>query len=146
MQLVFGYDAEVAAWVAERIPHVGPAGFGLCVAIGVAKDDALIAGAVFHNVYPTYQTGELSFASTTPRWATRDVIRGILAIPFTQYGWRRLTAITRHDNRNAIKLLEGLGFKREGVAREMFSTRPKAHGAIYSMLAREHAALIERLA
>lgn len=145
MELIFGYDAIVADWVAERIPHVGQDGFGPCVAMGVMQGNSLIAGAVFHNEIKAYGIGEMSFAATSPRWATRATIRGILAIPFVQYRWRRLTAITPHDNHRATKILEGLGFKREGVAREMFSTRPKAHGAIYSMLAREHAALMERL-
>lgn len=146
MELIFGFDGAVAGWVAERIPHVGAGGFGPCVAVGVARGDTLVAGAVFHNEIKAYAIGELSFAAATPRWATRDMIRGILAIPFLQYRWRRLTAITPHDNHRAAKLMEGLGFKREGVAREMFNSRPKVHGAIYSMLAREHAALIERLA
>lgn len=145
MELLFGYDAAVADWVGARIQHVGAGGFGPCVAVGVVRGDDLVAGAVFHNEIKAYGIGEMSFAATSPRWATRATIRGILAIPFVQYRWRRLTAITPHDNHRATKLLEGLGFKREGVAREMFSSRPKVHGAIYSMMAREHAALMERL-
>jgi RimJ/RimL family protein N-acetyltransferase len=145
MELLFGYDAAVADWVGARIPHVGAGGFGPCVAVGVVRGGDLVAGAVFHNEIKAYAIGELSFAAATPRWATRDMIRGILAIPFVQYRWRRLTAITPHDNERAIKLMAGLGFKREGVAREMFSSRPKVHGAIFSMMTREHAALMERL-
>lgn len=145
MQLVFGQDAAVADWVAARIPHVGRGeAFGPLAAIGVARDGRLIAGAVFHNYLADYATGEVSFAAESPRWATRGNVRAILSVPFAQYGWRRLSAVVRHDNEAAARLLTGLGFKREGTAREFFASSPRVHGVVFGMLAREYAALVRR--
>lgn len=144
MQLVFGHDAAVADWVAERIAHVGSgAAFGPLSAIGVARDGQMIAGIVYHGHMAAYRTGEISFAADTPRWATRGVVRALLHVPFVQYGYRRLSAVTRHDNEPAARLLTGLGFKREGTAREFFA--PKSHGVIFGMLAKEYAALMKRI-
>lgn len=145
MRLIFGHDAAVADWVAARIPHVqhGEA-FGPLAAIGVVRDGRLIAGAVYHNYLPGYEVGELSFAAESPRWATRSNIVALLSVPFAQYRWRRLTSVVRHDNDRVQRLLSGLGFKREGVVREMFSTRPKVHGVVFGMLAREYDALVRR--
>jgi RimJ/RimL family protein N-acetyltransferase len=145
MQLVFGHDAAVAAWVASRIPHVGtPEAFGPLAAIGVARGGDLIAGAVYHNYLAPYAIGELSFAASSARWATRGNVRALLSVPFRQYAWRRLTCVVRHDNDRVARLLTGLGFKREGAAREMFSSSPKVHGVIYGMLSREYDALVKR--
>jgi RimJ/RimL family protein N-acetyltransferase len=145
VDLIFGRDAEVAEWVGARIPHVGSGeAFGPCAALGVASDGVLIAGMVYHNCYPSYGVGEASIAATSPRWATRGVIRALLHVPFRQFGWRRLTAMTRHDNRAAERLLTGIGFKREGAAREFFGSAPKVHGVVYGMLAREYDALVRR--
>ena len=145
MRLVFGHDAAVADWVAAQIPHISSgSAFGPLAAIGVARDAELVAGAVFHNYLPDHNVGELSFAATTPRWATKGVIRAILHVPFCQYRWRRLTAVTAHDNAAAQRLLSGLGFKREGTVREMFSSTPRRHGVVFGMLPKEYAALIQR--
>lgn len=144
-KLVFGQDAAVAEWVARRIPHVGSAdALGPLAAIGVARGDELIAGIVYHNYLAPYAVGEMTFAAASPRWATRGVIRALLHVPFAQYGWRRLSAVTRHDNEPARRLLRGLGFKQEGTVREMFGSSPKAHGVVFGMLAREYRALMER--
>lgn len=145
MQLIFGHDAAVADWVAAQISHVpSGASFGPLAAVGVARGHDLVAGAVFHNYLPDHNIGELSFAAITPRWATRGVIRAILHVPFCQYGWRRLTAVTAHDNDAAQRLLSGLGFRREGTVREMFSSSPRRHGVVFGMLPKEYAALIKR--
>lgn len=145
MQLLFGQDAAVAQWVAERIGHVRiPEAFGPFAAIGVARDGAMVAGIVYHNYLPSYEVGEVSFAATSPRWATRGVIRALLHVPFEQYKWRRLSAVIRHDNEAAARLLHGLGFKREGAVREFFGSKPKVHGVVFGMLAKEYATMVRR--
>ena len=60
---VYGQDVAVGDWVHERIPH---AEFGPYVAIGLAEDNTLIAGVVYHNYVPRYGNIEISMAATTP--------------------------------------------------------------------------------
>src|SRR5258708_7674672 len=60
ISLLVGRDRDVAHWVGRQL---GIEDFGPCVAIGIIRDDELIAGAVFHG----YREAniEISFASTT---------------------------------------------------------------------------------
>ena len=54
------HSAELAAWAAARIEHVGAAGFGECWAIGVAARGSLLAVAVLHDWQPGCGTVQLS--------------------------------------------------------------------------------------
>lgn len=128
-RLLYGHDKEVAAWVAERLPHVDD--FGPCAAIGVVEDDELIGGIVYHDYLPTFATMQASIATTTPRWVSRGILYGILAYPFVQLRLRRLTALTGHRNGRAIRFLTGIGFKREGTMRAAFGDQ---HAAVFGLL------------
>src|SRR5579862_9033727 len=96
MHLVLDQSESVAAWVAARIPQMtGAADFGPATAIGVVSEDGrALGGVVFHNYQPRFRNIEVSFASETPRWLTRNLIRQLLAYPFDQLACQRLTAIT----------------------------------------------------
>lgn len=116
MRLVIGQDAGVAAFVAKLMP-VRMTSFENCVAIGVEKGNIMIAGAVFTD-YHIRQHGkdiQISFAATYPIWANRAMIRGILSYPFVQLDCQRLTLLVAKSNKRARKLIEGLGFRLEGV-------------------------------
>ena len=139
MRLILDQSDAVAAWVAERIPHMASAAdFGPCAAIGVAGADGRpLGGVVFSNWQPRFANIEVSFASESPRWLTRNLIRAILAYPFDQLACARLTAITPKKARPARAFLDHFGFKREGVIRKGFG----ADDAIVSgLLRREWAA------
>lgn len=134
MQLVYGCDAQVAAWVEQLMPaFAGDDHFGVCTAIGIAEGSQLIAGAVFHN-YRGHDI-EISFAATDPRWASRQRIRAIFGYPFHQLGVVRLTTVTGRKNKRARKLDEGLGFKLEGVLRKGYDGQQDA--MIYGLLREE---------
>lgn len=131
-RLAFGFDLAVAEWVAARIPHVQS--FGECHAVGVVGDDAVLAGCVYHH----WHDGgcEISFAAEDPRWAGRGVITALLAVPFQQWGLRRVTMITPHDmEARVMRLPRRLGFVREGVLRDLYGRR--RHGAVYGLLRRD---------
>lgn len=135
MRCVYGYDAQVGAFVASLIRHVGSAEYwGSFVAIGVADGNTLVAGAVFNNYRPQYRDIEISFSAASPKWARRGIIREIFRYPFVQLGCARLTTITGRKNRRARRLDEGLGFKLEGVVRKGFG---RDDAMIYGMLKRE---------
>ncbi len=136
MHLILDQSPAVAAWVAARIPQMaGAADFGPATAIGVVSEDGdALGGVVFHNYQPRFRNIEVSFASETPRWLTRNLIRQILAYPFDQLACQRLTAITPKKARAARAFLDHFGFKREGVVRRGFG----ADDAVISgMLRRE---------
>ena len=122
MRIILGRDDEVAEWVAQRIPHVGSSvAFGPCAGIGVLADDgSIIGGVVFNNWQPACRSVEVSFASDSPRWLTRRIIREILRYPYGQLDCNRLTSVTPRKATSARRFLEAFGFKREGLVREGF--------------------------
>ncbi len=131
---VFGIDEIVAAWVAKRldIPTFGPS-----TALGVVRQDRLIAGVVFNNYhqYPSGATIEASIAAIDPHWATRAVLRNFFSYPFLQMNVGRLGVTCRKSNKHARKFVTRLGFKLEGIARRLWDGKQDA--AVYSMLAEE---------
>ena len=98
--------------------------------VGVLVDGKLAAVAVYHNYrQPDIQ---ISFVSTTPRWAMPAAVRYITrGYPFDELGAKRLTAIVRKKNRRVRRFLEGVGFKLEGVHPRAF---PDGDAMTYGLL------------
>lgn len=143
MRTLCGYDPQVAAWVAQQIPHVGDvSNFGPLAAIGVIDDYGnLAAGAVYHGYMPRFRGIEISFAMRTlpdgrhdPRALSRGVIRALLSYPFDSLNCVRVTAATPRKAEQTRAFLEKLGFKREGVLRYGFGSD---HAFLYGLLERE---------
>lgn len=133
---VGGADPFVTAWVARQI-DVEPEEFGPCSACGVVLGGGLVAGVVY-NEYRVLKAGssmQASIASTTPRWATRAVLRDLFSYPFVQMKVTRLWASTSRKNKRARSFLERTGFKFEGIARRAYNGAVDA--AVYSMLPHE---------
>lgn len=114
--LIFGHDREISQWCGDQL---GIKDFGPCSAIGVARDGKIVAGAVYSNY--RHPNIEITFATTTPRWASRETISAILAYPYLQLHCRRLTAITEALNQPARAFLSRLGFTQEGYHPHVFA-------------------------
>lgn len=91
------FSDDVAGWVAAHIEGCNR-GFGNCKAIGVATD-RLIAGIVYHNWCPEFETIEVSGAATDKRWMTREVLSGLFDYPFSFCQM----IIAQHDRENHIR-------------------------------------------
>jgi RimJ/RimL family protein N-acetyltransferase len=129
--LIYGHDRELSLWAGSRLGLGGPVRGVDPIAIGVARADRIVAVALFSNFQPP--TIEVTFVTTTPRWASREMIRGILAYPFLQLGCKRVTAVTETCNAPARSFLERLGFLQEGVHPDAF---PSGEGISYGLLRR----------
>lgn len=106
-------DSSAARRYVERElgVHVAEPFIGLIV-----ENDDIQVGAVILNDYTPGRNIELT-AHTRGNWSIRDV-RDIARYCFHRV--RRITARTSVNNARAIRMLEALGFKREGVMREFF--------------------------
>lgn len=142
----------MARWVGERL---GIADFGPCVAIGICDgvrpawpadrngrscgpavavpDGPLIAGVVY-NWYRQANI-EMTIASTSPRWCSRSVLRGLFWYPFEQMGLHRVTAVTEHTFQSTRAFLDRIGFRDEGIMRRAYRNGNDA--VIYGMLREE---------
>lgn len=131
--LVFGHEQFVADWVSHQLGW-RPNSFEKFTAIGVSRNNELIAGVVYSEYRPDDGDIRISIASTSPLWATKQNIRSLLYYPFVQLGCRRVTTITPKHLRRARKFLIGIGFKLEGLMRESVDGRD---ACIYGMLRKE---------
>lgn len=112
-QLIFGKDEELARWAEATYPDCAPLPRPL-VSIGIASSDGKLLGVAIYLNFCHYDI-QICFVTATPRWATPGNIRAILHYPFIQLGVKRMTAVTNKSNKKARKLLEGVGFRLEGV-------------------------------
>ena len=136
-QLIFGQDEAIAAWVAQRIPHMHGEGFGPCTAIGVVCASGKGAGIVYHDYQARYGNIQLSMAADTPLWATPATIRALLHYPFAQLGVFMVWTMTPVENTRALSVNEKIGFRRKPIVPNVFG--PKKHAQICQMTRIEHA-------
>lgn len=124
--VIYGADADVAAWVGERIPQMmGRVPHNTFAALGVIRDCEMAAGVVFHNYRPGVDI-EISLAADNPSWAHPRTLRRLFAYPFYQLGVARLTCVIAADNARCRRFTEGLGWKLEGIHRKAFDGQQDA--------------------
>jgi RimJ/RimL family protein N-acetyltransferase len=128
--LIYGEDEYIAAWVADKLPHVD--GFGKSTAIGIVSEDKLIAGCVYHDWRKKSNVIQMSIASISPMWARKENIHGLLEYPFEQLGCYKVFAATLLENEHALKVLAHIGFTREAILAHQFGK--KQHAVINRML------------
>lgn len=112
-EIILGCDEVLAQWAEQRVPELGSFARPL-VAIGAQDCSGQIMAVAIYNEYRGHDIS-ISLVTDTPRWATKGTIRAFLAYPFLQLGCARITAFQRKTHKRARKLVEGLGFKLEGV-------------------------------
>ena len=134
--LVFGRDEVLIEWAARQMPLIrdGKA-FGPAKAVGVSAgpdpSDRLWAVCVFHGYDPGFKVCQISMAAANPRWASKDTIRQLLAIPFVQYGCWKVFTTTPHTSERTIDFNRAIGFTKEAVLSDQFG--PGVHAVICRM-------------
>lgn len=125
--ILTGRDEEVAGWVAAQLPHASLT--PPYRTMGIIRGTELVCGVVYSAW--NGDSLEISIAATDPRWATPDVVADILAVPFEQYGAKSIWATALRKNRRVRRLMEGVGFKLEGIRRRHWASGRDA--CIYGM-------------
>lgn len=115
--VLFGADDFVANFVRLRLgDHTRFAGG--YTALGVVSGDVFVGGVVYYNftTLPFGNAVECSFAFDSPFWATRDTLSTICTYAFAQncLNCNRVTALVAKSNARARRVIEKIGFKREG--------------------------------
>jgi len=111
--LVYGHDRELCAWASLGLFGVADAFDEKAVAIGVIRNDRLVAAVIYNN-YVSNISIEMSIYSVDKKWATRYNLKQLFSYPFTQLGLRRVTALCSATNEGVIMFLKKLGFQLEG--------------------------------
>ena len=110
MDLLYGHNEAVAAWVAAHIPGC-ERGFDRPVSIGVIEGERLIGGTVFHNWNPEAGVIEMSSAGTSPRWLGRKMLKAIFGYVFDQIDCQIVVMRVSERNSRMIEIAKRFGFK-----------------------------------
>lgn len=78
--------------------------------MGVHEDGKLIAGTIYHNYQPNEGVIELTSASTSKRWLTRNVINAMFALPFERLGCQLVVLRVSERNTGMCKIARKFGF------------------------------------
>lgn len=134
LRTVAGIRDAVALWMLERLPEVTdlPGGYE---AIGVARGDELVGGCLYSDYRPATGGGSIQMWAAGHDWLSRRVLRELLGYPFLQLGCHRVMALVGRKNKPSRTMVEKLGFRLEGVAREGFG--PRRDAFVYAMLRHE---------
>ena len=134
--LLYGQDRLVTAWVSQKL---GIPDFGACSAIGVMRDNKIIAGAVYNDFRKDHRgqpmSIECTIVSVDKSWLNRHILNALFGYPFSQLKVRRVQLKTAKRNKKLRKMFEALGFKFEGVLRQDWWLGGDA--VVYSMLHHE---------
>lgn len=115
--LLFGCDEPLAKWAGDRLGmEIGKPN----TSIGVVHRNEIVAVAVFNNYRPP--NIEITFVTSSPRWASPGAVKAIMRYPFKQLGCKRITAVIEATNQPARAFNCRLGFKLEGIHPDMFAS------------------------
>jgi RimJ/RimL family protein N-acetyltransferase len=128
-------NAALIEWAQQRMPH--RVEWGPARAIGVATGGKLLAAIIYSRMetMPHGNMLEVSIAADSPDWCRRGVLRALFHYPFIQLNCVRMHARIGRKNKRARRLIEGLGFRLEGMGRKAYDGRQDA--AVYSLLRHE---------
>jgi RimJ/RimL family protein N-acetyltransferase len=85
--------------------------------MGVFEDGELIAGTLYHNYYPDTGVIELSSASISKRWLTKQVIRDMFFTPFTCLGCQLVVLRVSERNIGMCNIARKFGFSETHIPR-----------------------------
>ena len=127
-------DRGAMQWLAERVRE--PSRFTpQATCLEVMRDGERKAVAVYDFWKPNYQSMGIAIAGE-PGWATKDAIRIILAAPFAMLPVNRLHCLIHKKNKKSRRLVEGVGFVREGVMKDFWG-EGRGDAVAYRMLRKE---------
>jgi hypothetical protein len=115
--LVYGCDKELAQWASMQIFNNTDTWDDTVRAIGVKKNNHLIAAVVYSMYIPNVLI-EMSVASVDKSWATRHNLKAFFKYPFIQLGLERVQTHCSATARDIIMFNKRLGFKPEGLHRK----------------------------
>jgi RimJ/RimL family protein N-acetyltransferase len=132
--------AEADAYLVRAAAHAAQ-GLALPWAIADIADDRLVGTATLHSLQREQGRAELGYAlapSHQGRGLAAEALRLLLGHAFGPLALRRVEADVDPRNVASCRLLEALGFTREGLLRERWRVAGETcDSALYGLLARE---------
>ena len=125
-------DHEVAAWIAERVPYTQ--NLEPCRCIGFRKRGGEI---LYGGAFNEFRGRDVQYhaACDDPSVLTRSRIKVLFRYPFEQIGVERISCVIADSNARSRKVVEGLGWKQEGIIRRFYAD--SEDGILYGILKSE---------
>jgi len=113
----------------------------LCWAIADRGNDRLIGSLTLFNINRAQGRADIGYALHSRQWGkgyAKEALRPVLDYVFDTLKLRRVEADIDPRNTSSCKLVEGLGFRHEGLLRERWLVDDALQdSAIYGLLARD---------
>lgn len=108
---------------------------------GIELEREVVGTCTLANIDRPHRRAELGFAVLRRRWGRRVVSRAlppVIEFAFDRLGLHRLEADADPRNEASLRVLERLGFRREGLLRERYFQEGEAQDAVvFGLLRRE---------
>lgn len=111
--VLYGFDDEIKAWVAQRIP--GFVATAAATTLGVKHDDYVVAGIVFERYNGVHV--EASIAVDHMGWANKETMRRIFSYPFNQLDCKAVSVTVPSSNIKSLNLATKMGFEPEAYVK-----------------------------
>lgn len=116
-------------------------GVRLCWAIATQHEDRLIGGVTLFAIDQAHRRAEIGYALASTHWGrgyARAALSRVIGHAFGPLGLHRLEADIDPRNEASCRLVERLGFRREGLLRERWHVAGEVcDSSLYGLLARE---------
>ena len=113
----------------------------LCWAIALRDSDRLIGAATLFDIHREQGRAEIGYALQSAHWRrgyAQEALQLVMEHAYGRLGLRRLEADIDPRNLASCRLVERLGFRREGLLRERWRVAGECQdSAIYGLLASE---------
>ena len=94
-----------------------------CIRWGIVRreDDIVLGTCGYHGFHTWHRRGSIGFELARPYWRQgimTEALDAIIGFGFREVGLNRIQAVVMPGNEGSEKLLDKLGFQREGILRE----------------------------
>ena len=135
--------ADGEAWY-DRMASLQAAGEAHQLVVVEKSSQSPIGSCLLFNHDESSQRAELGYVLGHQYWGRglmAEALRALLDCTFGPMALRRLEAEVNPANRASTRLLEGIGFKREGLLRQRWVVQGEAYDvAVYGLLGEEYRA------
>lgn len=116
MTVVYGEDARFVEWAQETMGDIQFRNDAY--ALGVVHDGVTVASVIFDTFGPSDCLIHV-VSDGNRRWLSREVAIRVMAFPFLQCKFVRITAMISADNEPSLRFIRGFDrFQQEGVMRK----------------------------
>ena len=111
------YDNNLVDWICNGLKIDKKWLDGTYYTIGLKSGNKLLGGLIYHNIRPQRDLW-VTIYTADKKWCNRRVLKIIFSLAFNFWQVERISISVSANNVSCIRLVEKLGFIKEGVFRK----------------------------